>query len=136
MGTQKLESVFEELLLGNKLNEYERFYCTFLYSDLRLKQYMRFLEKFAKIVRLKTLKDAAFLKLMMYFSFRDLHESQKQDMVNIIAEMTAGNISKKPTHIMMGRRRVRANLTVDKKRFLVKLRQIEQKVDKRYIEEV
>lgn len=69
---------------ANQTSEFQNFVATFIYADLKAKEYMKYLRQFVEKYKRKYIGDAIYLKLMRYF-----YESDKEGVDRGLAEMMA-----------------------------------------------
>ncbi|MFW9990081.1 MAG: metallophosphoesterase [Candidatus Odinarchaeota archaeon] len=88
LGSEKLER-YLELETENKQDELvNRLLFTFLYSDLKLPNYLKKIKDFVKRARKnKYVLEVIFFKLFMYFLLRKLDSSERREIENLIAEL-------------------------------------------------
>lgn len=68
----------------NQTSEFQNFVATFMYADLKARDYMKYLKRFVDKYKRKYIADAIYLKLMHYF-----YESDNDVVDRELAEMMA-----------------------------------------------
>ena len=87
LGTLMLADHIKEMIkeqANNQTSEFQYFVATFMYSDLKAKEYMKYLRRFVEKYKRKYIADAIYLKLMRYF-----YESDNDNVDRELAEMMA-----------------------------------------------
>lgn len=87
LGTLMLADHIKEMIkeqANNQTSEFQYFVATFMYSDLKAKEYMKYLRRFVEKYKRKYIADAIYLKLMRYF-----YESDNDNVDRVLAEMMA-----------------------------------------------
>lgn len=87
LGTLMLADHIKEMIKEQTVNQTSEFQCfvaTFMYADLKAKDYMKYLKRFVDKYKRKYIADAIYLKLMQYF-----YESDNPNVDNELAKMMA-----------------------------------------------
>ena len=87
LGTLMLADHIKEMIkeqANNQTSEFQYFVATFMYADLKAKEYMKYLRRFVEKYKRKYIADAIYLKLMRYF-----YESDNDNVDRELAEMMA-----------------------------------------------
>ena len=87
LGTLMLADHIREMIKdqsANQTSEFQNFVATFMYADLKAKDYMKYLKRFVDKYKRKYIADAIYLKLMHYF-----YESDNDNVDTELAEMMA-----------------------------------------------
>ena len=87
LGTLMLADHIREMIKDQSVNqtsEFQNFVATFMYADLKAKDYMKYLKRFVDKYKRKYIADAIYLKLMHYF-----YESDNDNVDRELAEMMA-----------------------------------------------
>lgn len=103
MGTAKLNVVIQEWLDSNltkdSVTDLEKFMLVFMYSDLRGKQYQKYVRKLVKHTKRTYIRDMILFKVVSYYFLRsntpDQDHSYENLIGNIIAESRGGNRDQK-----------------------------------------
>ncbi len=88
VGTSKLKSILEEVIQNESLDNFKKFFSTFLYADLRLPGLKNVLYQYAKDAQDKSLLKIIFFKLLYYYQFRYFSSS-----LDAFLEDTLANIN-------------------------------------------
>ena len=87
LGTLMLADHIREMIKSqadNQTSEFQNFVATFMYADLKARDYMKYLKRFVEKYKRKYIADAIYLKLMRYF-----YESDNDVVDRELAEMMA-----------------------------------------------
>ncbi len=87
LGTLMLADHIREMIKeqsANQTSEFQNFVATFMYADLKAKDYMKYLRRFVEKYKRKYIADAVYLKLMRYF-----YESENDSVDRELADMMA-----------------------------------------------
>lgn len=85
LGTLMLADHIKEMIkeqTANQTSEFQNFVATFMYADLKAKDYMKYVRRFVEKYKRKYIADAIYLKLMRYF-----YESDNENLDRELAEM-------------------------------------------------
>lgn len=85
LGTLMLADHIKEMIKEqavSQTSEFQNFVATFMYADLKAKDYMKYLKRFVEKYKRKYIADAIYLKLMRYF-----YESDNELLDKELAEM-------------------------------------------------
>ena len=85
LGTLMLADHIKEMIKEqavNQTSEFQNFVATFMYADLKARDYMKYLKRFVDNYKRKYIADAIYLKLMRYF-----YESDNDAVDKELAEM-------------------------------------------------
>lgn len=85
LGTLMLSDHIRKMIkeqTANQTSEFQNFVATFMYADLKAKDYMKYLKRFVDKYKRKYIADAIYLKLMQYF-----YESDNDTVDKELAEM-------------------------------------------------
>ena len=87
VGTSKLKSVLEGVIQNGSLDNFKKFFSTFLYADLRLPGLRNVLHQYAKNAQDKSLLKIIFFKLFYYYQFRYFSSSLDAFLENTLADI-------------------------------------------------
>lgn len=87
VGTSKLKSVLEGVIQNESLDNFKKFFSTFLYADLRLPGLRNVLHQYAKDAQDKSLLKIIFFKLLYYYQFRYFSPSLDSFLENTLANI-------------------------------------------------
>lgn len=85
LGTLMLADHIKEMIkeqAANQTSEFQNFVATFMYADLKAKDYMKYIKRFVEKYKRKYIADAIYLKLMRYF-----YESDNDNLDKELAEL-------------------------------------------------
>ena len=88
VGTSKLKSILEGVIQKESLDNFKKFFSTFLYADLRLPGLKNILHQYAKDAQDKSLLKIIFFKLLYYYQFRYFSSS-----LDVFLENTLANVN-------------------------------------------
>ena len=87
VGTSKLKSILEGVIQKESLDNFKKFFSTFLYADLRLPGLKNILHQYAKDAQDKSLLKIIFFKLLYYYQFRYFSSSLDVFLENTLADI-------------------------------------------------
>ena len=87
VGTSKLKSILEGVIQKESLDNFKKFFSTFLYADLRLPGLKNILHQYAKDAQDKSLLKIIFFKLLYYYQFRYFSSSLDVFLENTLADV-------------------------------------------------
>ncbi len=91
MGTGKLTVVIRDKISrdageGN-ITDYEKFISVFLYSDIRGKDYLKYIKAFVKRIKRSYIVDLSLFKIVIYYLFRSKGKKEDEIYENLIGDL-------------------------------------------------
>lgn len=91
MGTGKLSGVIRDKIRrdigGSNITDYEKFISIFLYSDIRGKDYLKYIKAFVRAIRRSYIVDMSLFKIIIYYLYRSRSKKEDEMYENIIGDL-------------------------------------------------
>ena len=87
VGTVKLRAIYEAAMNSSDINDFSRFFCTFILCDLRVHGAIDIIQSYVRKISDKSLLTIVFFKLMYYYQFRFFPNAYDSKLESILADI-------------------------------------------------